>query len=214
MPRETGHRPPQNMPQEKGSDIIQSQRVRAATRTHDDYDRCEIFIGDIASTDETEEDACVHAVAPASSCAQWELDDTKSGLECVKEELKEMKKMLEFLVRRERKIDVKTEVAVKKLQRLEKSGTNRTTKAGRRQVVRRQELRLWQSPHRRDHLHPRLRSAWWRSAHDRHGRVGASRERRSPCRGGGGRSLSLSLSFFFLFFVFVFSFSFCRELKT
>ena len=25
---------------------------------------------------------------------------------------------------------------------------------------------------------------WWRSAHARHGRVGASRDRRSPCRGG------------------------------
>ena len=58
----------------KGSDIIQSQRARAVTRTHDDDDRCEIFIGDIASGDETEEDACAHAVAPASSRAQWELD--------------------------------------------------------------------------------------------------------------------------------------------
>ena len=83
----------------KGPDVIQSQRVRAVTRTHDDDDRCEIFIGDIASTDDTEEDACAHAVAPASLRAQWELDETKSGLECVKEELKDMKKMLEFLVR-------------------------------------------------------------------------------------------------------------------
>ena len=41
-------------------------------------------------------------------------------MECVKEELKEMKKMLEILVRRERKVDVRTEVAVTKLQRLEK----------------------------------------------------------------------------------------------
>ena len=46
----------------EGSDITQSPRVRAVTRTHDDDDRCEIFIGDIASTDETEEDTCAHAV--------------------------------------------------------------------------------------------------------------------------------------------------------
>ena len=62
---------------------------------------------DIASTDETEKDTCAHTVVPASSRAQRKLDDTKSGMECVKEELKEMKKMLEFLVRRERKVDVR-----------------------------------------------------------------------------------------------------------
>ena len=104
----------------KGSDITQSLRVRAFTRTHDADDRREIFIGDIVSTDETEEDVCVHAVIPASSLAHGELDDTKSEMECLREELKEMKKMLQFLVRRERQVDVKTEVAAKKLQRLEK----------------------------------------------------------------------------------------------
>ena len=67
-----------------------------------------------------------------------------------------MKKMLEFLVRRERKADVKSEVAAKKL---EKAG-ERARRAGRqrtrsqpersshgqdqsRKAVRRQKLRLW-----------------------------------------------------------------------
>ena len=67
-----------------------------------------------------EEDTCAHAVVPARSRAQREFDNTEAVMECVKEELKEMKKMLEFLVRRERKVDVRTEVAVKELQRLEK----------------------------------------------------------------------------------------------
>ena len=71
-------------------------------------------------TDETEEDTCVHEVVPASSHAQGELDDTMSEMERVKEELREMRKMLQFLVRRERKVDMKTEVAAKKLQRLER----------------------------------------------------------------------------------------------
>ena len=60
----------------KSSDIIPSPRVRAVTRTHDDDNQREIFLGDNASTDEMEEDACVHAVAPASSRSQRELDVT------------------------------------------------------------------------------------------------------------------------------------------
>ena len=60
--------------------------------------------GTVVSADETEEDICAHVVVPASSRAQDELDDTKSEMECLKEELKEMRKMLEFLVRRERKV--------------------------------------------------------------------------------------------------------------
>ena len=104
----------------KGSDITQSPRVRTVSRTHDADDRSEFFIGDIVSTDETDEDTCVHAVAPASSHAHGELDDTMSEMECLKKELNEMKQMLQFLVRRERKVDMKTEVAAKKLQRLER----------------------------------------------------------------------------------------------
>ena len=77
-------------------------------------------VNPVLSTDETEEDTCVHAVVPASSHAHEELDDTTSEMECVKEELREMRKMLQFLVRRERKVDMKTEVAAKKLQRLER----------------------------------------------------------------------------------------------
>ena len=157
----------------KGSDITRSPRVRAVMRTHDDDDRCEIFIGDIASIDQMEEDTCAHAVVPARSGAQRELDDTKSEMECVKEELKEMKEMLEFLVRRERKVDVRTEVAVKKLQRLEKERDEENDKE--REATLKEALfdktkvvklvvgrwfvdkgkRLWQSPNRRDRLHPR-----------------------------------------------------------
>ena len=85
----------------KGSDITQSPRVRALARTHDADDRREIFFGDSVSTD-------------------GELDDTKSKTECSRKELNEMKKMLQFLVRRERRVDLKTEVAAKKLQRLER----------------------------------------------------------------------------------------------
>ena len=85
----------------KGSDITQSPRMRTFTRTHDADDRREIFIGDSVSTD-------------------GDLDDTTSKTECLRKELNEMKKMLQFLVRRERKVDMKTEVAAKKLQRLER----------------------------------------------------------------------------------------------
>ena len=41
-------------------------------------------------------------------------------MECLRKELNEMMKMLQFLVRRERKVDMKTEVAAKKFQRLER----------------------------------------------------------------------------------------------
>ena len=57
-------------------------------------------------------------------------------MECVKEELKEMKKMLEILVRRERKVDVRTEVAVTKLQRLEKERDEENDKEPRSQPAR------------------------------------------------------------------------------
>ena len=112
-------------------------------------------------------------------------------MECVKEELKEMKKMLEFLVRRERKVDVRTEVAVKKLQRLEEerdeeNDKEREASLGEALANMTKVVKLlvdkWfvdkgygfgKSPYRRYRLHPCLRGAWWRSAHDRHGRVGA-----------------------------------------
>ena len=94
---------------------IELEVSTAEHRTHDDENKCVT-----ASTEGMEQDACVHAVAPASSRAQREFDNTEAGVECVGEDLKDMKKMLEFLVRRERKVNVKTEVAVKKLERLEK----------------------------------------------------------------------------------------------
>ena len=42
-------------------------------------------------------------------------------------ELTEIRQMVEFLVRRERKLDVKADVAVRRLERLERSRTNKTT---------------------------------------------------------------------------------------
>ena len=86
----------------------------AVTRTHDDENQCVI-----ASTEEMEQDACVHAVAPASSRAQREFDKTEAGMECVREDLKETKKMLEFLVRTESR-------------RQNRSGGEETRKAGER----------------------------------------------------------------------------------
>ena len=185
----------------KGSDIIQSPRARAVTRTHDDDDRCEIFIVDIASTDEMEEDICAHAVVPARSRAQRELDDTKSGMVCVKQELKEINKMLEFLVRRERKVDSRTEVAVKKLQRLEKEWDEENDKE--------REASLKKALADKTKVVKLVVDKWFvekgygfgkvptgeivfihasvmhgrEVLNDRHRRVSASRERRSPCRG-------------------------------
>ena len=75
--------------------------MRTFTRTHDADDRCEIFIGDSVSTD-------------------GELGDTTSKTEYFRKEMNEMKTVLQFLVRRERKVDMKTEVAARKLQRLER----------------------------------------------------------------------------------------------
>ena len=100
-----------------------------------------------------------------------------------------------YLVRRERKVDVKTDVAVRRLERLEKEkehdaslsealadktnvaaspdGSSRGQEQSREadcwQVVcQRQGLRLWQNPDWRDRLHPRQRRARCRSPHDRH----------------------------------------------
>ena len=124
-------------------------------------------------------------------------------------ELCEIRRMVEFLVRRERKLDVKTDVAVRRLERLEKengekedeereasltealSDTTKVAKLVVDKLVRRQRLWLWQGPHRRDRLHPRKRCGRCRGLHDRHRRVGASRERRrsSPGRVSSTQSL-------------------------
>ena len=104
----------------KSSCSLQSPRVKAGTRTQvqDDDIRHEVFHVNIASADEMEEAASVHALA--SKRTPSELDDVKSGMEHVKKDLKEARKMLEFLVRRERKVDTQTEVARRRLERLER----------------------------------------------------------------------------------------------
>ena len=62
-------------------------------------------------------------------------------------------------------------------------GQNQGREGGRRQVVRRQRLRFWQRPVRRDCLHPRQSRACWRGVCDRNGRVDAGRGQRRSCRG-------------------------------
>ena len=76
-------------------------RVRAGARTQvkDDGIQHEIFHVNIASADEMEEAANVHATTLTSPRCQSELDDVKSGVEHVKEGPKEVRKMLEFLLR-------------------------------------------------------------------------------------------------------------------
>ena len=104
----------------KSSGSLQSPRVRPGTRTqvHDDEIRHEVFHVNIASADEMEEAASVHELA--SKRTPSELDDVKSGVEHVKKDLKEARKMLEFLVRRERKVDTQAEAATRRLERLER----------------------------------------------------------------------------------------------
>ena len=104
----------------KSSGSLQSPRVKAGTRTQvqDDDIRHEVFHVNIASADEMEEAASVYELA--SKCTPSELDDVKSGMEHVKKDLKEARKMLEFLVRRERKVDTRAEVATRRLERLER----------------------------------------------------------------------------------------------
>ena len=68
----------------KSSGSLQSPRVKAGTRTQvqDDDIRHEVFHVNIASADEMEEAASVHALA--SKRTPSELDDVKSGVEHVK----------------------------------------------------------------------------------------------------------------------------------
>ena len=94
--------------------------------------------------------------------------------------------MVEFLVRRERKLDVKADVAIRRLERLERENLwledevlesrlpealadkTKVVKLLVDKVVRRQRLRLWQSSLRRSRLHPRQRCPRCRGPHDRH----------------------------------------------
>ena len=159
----------------KSSGSLQSPRARAGMRTQvqDDDIRHEIFHVNIASTDEMEEAASVHALT--SLRTRSELDDVKSGVEHVKEDLQEVRKMLEFLVRRERKVHMQTEVATRRLEKegegqRERGRVQRDPGGGsgrpvegregdRRQTVCRQRLRLRQNPDRADRLHPRQRTS-------------------------------------------------------
>ena len=116
----TPHVTDSSLRKRKSSGSLQSPRVKAGTRTQvqDDDIRHEVFQVNIASADEMEEAANVHELA--SKRTPSELDDVKSGVEHVKKDLKEARKMLEFLVRRERKVDTQAEVATRRLERLER----------------------------------------------------------------------------------------------
>ena len=82
------------------------------------------------------------------------------------QDLRDIRRMVEFLVRRERKLDVKADARSQPPGRPRRQDQSREARC--RQVVRRQRLRLWKSPHRRSHFHPRQRCPWCRSPHDRH----------------------------------------------
>ena len=90
----------------KSSDTLQSPHVRAGARTQvqDDGIQHEIFHVNTPSGNEMEEAASVHAATLTSPRTHSELGDVNSDVEHVKEDLKEVEKMLEFLVRREGKV--------------------------------------------------------------------------------------------------------------
>ena len=113
-----------------------------------------------------------------------------SHLQASAKEVREIRRMVEFLVRRERKLDVKADVAVRRLERQEKEHSQLEDEAHEaslpdarqyqsREARRRQRLRLWQSPFRRSRLHSCQRCPWCRSPCYRHWRVGAGYARRS-----------------------------------
>ena len=74
-------------------------------------------------------------------------------------ELREIRRMVQFLVHRERKLDVKTDVATRRLEKLERESSqledeereaslpHQSREADCRQVVRRQGIWLWQGSH-------------------------------------------------------------------
>ena len=99
----------------------------------DDDIRHEVFHVNIASADEMEEAVSVHALT--SKRTPSELDDVKSEVEHVKKDLKEARKMLEFLVRRERKVDTQTEVATRRLERLERENDDEEDRVDNTKVV-------------------------------------------------------------------------------
>ena len=99
------------------------------------------------------------------------------------QDLREIRRMVEFLVRWKRKLDAKwrsgglrgwrrstpswkTKNAKPASQTPSQTGPK--SRSSLLTVVRRQRLRLWNSPHRRSHLHPRQRCPRCRSPHDRH----------------------------------------------
>ena len=131
------------------------------------------------------EDPDLLPVAPDMEAGGSHLQATAEGERIVDwtQDLREIHRMVEFLVRRERKVDVKADVkaraagegtlpAGRRRTRSQPPGRPRRQDQSRearcRQVVRRQMLRLWQSPQRRSHLHPRQRCPRCRSHHGRH----------------------------------------------
>ena len=83
----TPHVTDSSLRKRKSSCSLQSPRMKAGTRTQvqDDDIRHEVFHVNIASADEIEEAASVHALT--SKRTPSELDDVKSGVEHVKKDL-------------------------------------------------------------------------------------------------------------------------------
>lgn len=92
-------------------------------------------------------------------------DEVVSKMRDVKSELLHVRELLGVLVRRERCAEVKTEIAVRRLDKME---NEKDEVACRRQVVSRQGLRLWQSPNWGNRLHPRQCRVRRQSTHDQH----------------------------------------------
>ena len=151
-------------------------------------EECKLEVDETRERHAAGEDPDLLPVAPNMEAGGSHLQATAEEERIVDwtQDLREIRRMVEFLVRREKKLDVKADVAVRRLERLEREhsqledeereaslqdaprGQDQSRQACRRQVVRRQRLRLWQSPNRRSRLHPRHRCPRCRSPHHRH----------------------------------------------
>ena len=120
-----------------------------------------------ASGDEEEDEGETHAPMHFSLCDGAELetrsmgehegatirqvDDIMLEMKDVKSELLHVRELIGVLVRKERCAETRAEIAARRLDRLEREQDEQDDKE---RVVCRQRLRLWQSHHRRNCLHP------------------------------------------------------------
>ena len=144
-------------------------------------EECRLEVDETRERHAAGEDLDLLPVAPNTEAGGSHLQATAEKERIVDwtQDLREIRRVVEFLVRRERKLDVKADVAVRRLERLEKEHSQLEDEEREaslpdalpdrtkvvmlvcRQVVRRQRLRLWKSPRRRSHLHPRQLCPRW-----------------------------------------------------